>query len=130
MSLPGETNFLTEKLGFLISDVPIIRYDNNRRLRFCAIESWRCIDSRASAICLYIKIDMRIKFDGTESKSAGEHRFFHHDIFKPIALAYLSIFLLENSAENCLNSVFHYDHSKIDVFLLYSEKNYYYNPVL
>ena len=42
-----------------------------RGLWFCAIESWRCIDSRASAICLYIKIDMRIKFDGTESKSAG-----------------------------------------------------------
>ena len=41
-----------------------------RGLRFCPIESCRCIDSRASAICLYIKIDMRLKFDGTESKTA------------------------------------------------------------
>ena len=29
-----------------------------------------------------------------------EHRFFHHVIFKPIALAYFSIFLLENLAKN------------------------------
>ena len=42
-----------------------------RGLRFCAIESWRCIDSLASAICLYIRIDIRIKYDDTDSKSAG-----------------------------------------------------------
>ena len=30
-----------------------------------------------------------------------EHRFFHHAIFKPMAQAYFSIFLLENLAENC-----------------------------
>ena len=37
-----------------------------RGLRFCSIESQRYIDYRSSAICLYIKIDMRIKFDGTD----------------------------------------------------------------
>ena len=42
-----------------------------RGLRFCPIESCRWIDSAASAICLYIKIDMRLNFDGTESKSEG-----------------------------------------------------------
>ena len=40
-------------------------------LRFCPIEWWQYIDSLASAICLYFKIDMRMKFDGTESKRAS-----------------------------------------------------------
>ena len=43
--------------------------------QFCPIESQRYIDFRSSAICLYIKIDMRIKFDGTESESAGVPRY-------------------------------------------------------
>ena len=49
------------------------KYDDlyTRGLRFCPIESCRCIDSRASAICLYIKIDMQLKFDGTESETSG-----------------------------------------------------------
>ena len=40
------------------------------------LESCRCIDSQASAICLYIKIDMRLKFDGTESKAVGVQKEF------------------------------------------------------
>ena len=42
-----------------------------RRLRFCPIESRPYIDCHSSTIYLYIKIDMRIKFYGRESKSAG-----------------------------------------------------------
>ena len=68
-----------EKLWFLISDVPIIRYD--------------------------------------------VHLFFHNAIFKPIALAYFSIFLLENLAENCLNIAFHDDHLPYhNVFFTISRK--------
>ena len=52
-----------------------------RGLRFCPIESCRCIDSRESAICLYIKIDMRLKFDGTESKAAGVLAFLMRLVF-------------------------------------------------
>ena len=51
-----------------------------------------------------------------------KHRFFHYAVFKPIALAYFSIFLLENLAENCLNVVFHDDHSQNYVFFTISRK--------
>ena len=51
-----------------------------------------------------------------------EHLFFHYAIFKTIALAYLSIFLLENLAENCLNITFHDEHLKNNVFFTISRK--------
>ena len=51
-----------------------------------------------------------------------EHRFFHYAIFKTIALAYFSIFLLENLAENCLNVAFHDDHLQNYVLFTISRK--------
>ena len=47
---------------------------------------------------------------------------FHHAIFQPIALAYFSIFSLENLAENCLNVAFHDDNLQIYVFFTISRK--------
>ena len=41
---------------------------------------------------------------------------------KPIALAYFSIYLLENLAENFLNAVFHDDLLQNNVFFTISQK--------
>ena len=54
--------------------------------------------------------------------------FFHYAVFKPIALAYFSIFLIENLAENSLNVVFHDDHLQIMCSLLYREKKFLKKP--
>ena len=51
-----------------------------------------------------------------------EHRFFHYRVFKPIALACFSIFLLENLAENGLNVAFNEDHLQNYVFFSISRK--------